>query len=432
MKFSLKVSLLFILSLGVVQGFAQKISIEQLIREVCTNSDSVKMMRENLIRSKQTIKEKYSAALPKISSSVSAGRMFPFYQGLYFDTSIYSANIQITQPIYTFGKVGAAINVAREYDQSVNLNFNRSIQELQLLGLDTYYRVILSEKDLLIKRQSYSRKKELSEFLSRNFNMGSGSKAYVLSAEADLKSCLPEIIKAEQNVRSTKMVLCMITGRDLNDTVELDTTSLSMLLNEFQRPTREDALKNALEKRADLKSLNHLKNANIGGAKIFKAMYYPSIGANAQMGIEIADLENFRWMYRKWMIGVGLNWQFFDGFENSSKSQQYRSDARKLEIASKAIWKSVELEIDTLLAEYDAADSNLVASQEMLRAAGEAYDLTSELFRQGSGQLSELQQAEERFSLAEMGIIYAHYRVKRSRAALLIAMGLDIIKVEER
>ena len=44
--------------------FSEGISLEQVIREVCTKSDSVKMMQETLIKSDQMIREKWSNAFP--------------------------------------------------------------------------------------------------------------------------------------------------------------------------------------------------------------------------------------------------------------------------------------------------------------------------------------------------------------------------------
>lgn len=438
MKYFGNFGFLIMLSLSAIQVSAEKISIEQMIRDVCTSSDSVKMMRENLVKSKQVIREKYSAALPKVTSVLSAGRMFPdptaAMKGVAPDNvPVYSASAEITQPIYTFGKVGTAVEVAREYDNSMRSVFNRAVQDLQLQGLDIYYRVILSEMDLQVKKRSYARKKELSEFLRRNFELGSGSNAHVLSAEADLKSSLPELIKAEQNVRTAKMMFCMVTGRQLNDLIEVDTATLTSFLSDFKKPSKDEALKMAQQNRADLKAMEHLANANLGGAKIFKAMNYPNIAATAKFGTNLMSLnkEDLDWDDRNWTVGIGLSWNIFDGFENRAKSEQYRSDARKLELATKAFYKMIELEIDTALAEIDAADSNMVASVEMLNAAKEAYELTDDLFKQGSGEFVELQQAEERLSMAEMGIMFSRYRLKRSRAALVVAMGLDIIKVEE-
>jgi outer membrane protein TolC len=131
-----------------------------------------------------------------------------------------------------------------------------------------------------------------------------------------------------------------------------------------------------------------------------------------------------------WSAGVSISWTLFDGFQSSSKAAQFLSDARKLEIIEGTLKKTAEIEIRTAESECRAADSSLVAAQEMFKAASEGYDLTNSSFKEGSGLLTDLQRVDEQLQLAEFGLINARYRQIRSRAALLVAMGQNIITID--
>ena len=50
-----------------VQAQAQTLTLEQVIKEVCTNSDSVKMMKETVIKADQMVRENWANALPYVS-----------------------------------------------------------------------------------------------------------------------------------------------------------------------------------------------------------------------------------------------------------------------------------------------------------------------------------------------------------------------------
>lgn len=63
----------------------------------------------------------------------------------------------------------------------------------------------------------------------------------------------------------------------------------------------------------------------------------------------------------------------------------------------------------------------------MFKSAQEGYDLTNSNFKQGSGQFSDLQLSDETLQQAEMGTMNARYRQIRSRAALLVAIGKEIV-----
>lgn len=471
-------ALIMIITLLTVQAYCQPVSLEQAMRETCTNSDSVRMMKETLRKSEMMVKEKWASAYPKISTSLSASRLFGSLMGTsmggssgssssstvgstslgktaaagastdpsgdiasllggIFNTSqemsYYSASLQVSQPIYTFGKVRTGIHVATDYDSSVQYNYRRNVQQLQLLGLDAYYQVVLSNMSLAIAQRSLTRKQELHTFLKRNFELGSGSKAQVLTTQADVRSQVTDIITAQQGLHTATMNLCVLMGRPLSDTITLDTASKLRedLLSISQ--DRNAAIESALTKRGDIRSIGFLRKVNEGGEKIYKAMYLPSIGASASLGTGGTDIKDiFNLPKRTWMVGVGLQWTLFDGYTNSSKAAQYHSDANKLAIVGETMVKMVTIEIDAALAECAAADSNVAALKEMLAATQESYDLTEDNFKQGSGQFAELQLSEERLRQCEMGMVQAYYRQVRSRAALTIAMGNDCIHKEEQ
>src|SRR5512133_3097845 len=119
-----------------------------------------------------------------------------------------------------------------------------------------------------------------------------------------------------------------------------------------------------------------MRKANDGGVKIFKAMYYPSIAAKAEVGTGGKEFENlFDSDYRTWQVGVGLQWTMFDGFANSAKARQYQSDSRKLSITRNMLLKVLAIEIDAALTSCVTADSAVVASESALAAMKEVYQL---------------------------------------------------------
>jgi outer membrane protein TolC len=456
-------------------AFSQSIGLEEAIKAVCMHSDSARMMRETLKKSNEMVREKWANALPIVSvsafggtsygslasassrgSSMSGGgglrksaatqaldsndmriigRMLASTMGALMkpaQTDIYSTSLQITQPIYTFGKVGSALEVAQEFDKSVNSNYQRNSQQLQLLALDAYYRVVLSAMAMDIAQRSLGRKQELNDFLERNFKLGSGSRAQILATSADFKSQLVAINKAQQDLLSARMMLNILMGRNPEDSVTLDTSLTIAHLTAMPLPAKDDAVHMAVDRRGDLHSLEYLARATYGGARIYNAMYLPSIagiGSIGTAGTKPKDIID--WDNRNWMVGLGLSWTLFDGFANTARAREYSSDAHKLEIAHDAVVKMIETEVAAALLECAGADSNLVAAREILAASAESYDLTNDNFKQGSGQFADLQLSEERLRQAEMGDVSARYRFLRSRAALLVVTGQDIVAMEE-
>ena len=466
-------------------AFTQSISLEQVIREVCTKSDSVKMMRETVKKSDQMVRENWSAVYPTISLSAAAAQSYGSLFGgggssssssssshsaptqaelakqqFALDsatldrryvknatlgdifssfsqpqtTTVYNTGLQISQTIYTFGKVGTALKVAKAYNQSTHLTYERNLQAIQLGALDAFYRAILAQRAAAIAEHSLTRKKDLNEFLDRNFKNGSGSRAQVLATKADVANQSTATLMAKRDARTARMYLNAFMARPLTDSTALDTIGIPSSLIMTALPNEDEAVSTALKEREDLKSIKYMAEATKGGAKIYKAMYLPSIGAQGSAGYSKYEsgskLIPSDWQ-KSWTIGVGAQWTLFDGFASSAKAAQYVSDANKLEVVYSTMANGIEIEIRTAITECAAADSNFAASKEMLMAAQESYDLTNSNFKQGSGQFADVQLADELLMQAELGLTNAQYRLVRSRAALRVAMGNDIIALNE-
>lgn len=423
---------LLLITGGGLLATGEVLKLEDVISAVCSKSDSVQGLSENVRKSKEQIREKYANALPTISSQLFAGRAYGQGMGPKpDDVPVYSAELSIAQPIYTFGKVGTAVKVASYYDSSTQLSVKRSIENLQLAGLDLYYGVYLADMALSIQKGSVARIQDQSEFLTRNFSLGSGSKAQILSTNAELEKLKSDIMVSKQSFSTLKKRLGMMMGRSNADSLDLDTAGALSRSFIDALPTYDEALRIATENRDDLRSLDYLRKANDGGVKIFKAMYYPSISATGKIGTGGKAFENlFDPDYRTWQIGVGLQWTMFDGFENSSKARQYQSDSRKLVITRNMLLKMLAIEIDEALTSCVTADSAVAASEAALAAMKESYQLTYDNFKQGSGEFTELQLAEERLRQCEYAIVSAKCTKIRNRAVLLVAMGKTIIPVE--
>jgi outer membrane protein len=473
------------LALGLVTpGVSQTLGLEQTIREVCANSDSVKMMNETIVKADEMVREKWANALPVISATGVAmhsyGSAFGGSSGGGSSSSramakstaaptatdpvtwgdvptiakqigegmadqftglsdpqhsnIYNAGISFNQPIYTFGKVGTAIDVAKNFNKAAKSSYARNMQTLQLSALDLFFTTMMLQKAIGIAERSQARKTELRNFLERNFESGAGSKAYVLKTRADVADQVAKTIVAKRDATVMRMNLNVMMGRELTDSTMLDTVNLLNEMVGMALPQPADAVAKALADRSDIKTIGYYAESNKGGAKIFKSMYLPSIAAMGSAGYSRMDSDS-KLMSNdgtpSWTLGIAAQWMLFDGFASSAKAAQYASDSRKLEIAASTVSKMVEIEIRSAILECAAADTNLSSSQEMLKAATETYELTNSNFKQGSGQFADLELADETLQQAELGLINARYRQIRSRAALLVAQGKNIVTINQ-
>ncbi len=493
----MRTQLRYVVSCGIIlclsgRTFSQGITIEQAIREVCTNSDSTKMMRQTIRKSEENVKQGWSHAYPTVSVSASAvesraslfgssgsgsssgsnaetdvgsaenastiakqvkqqaqvtgaaSQSFDSVAELYSILSelskpitslTYSTSLNVTQPIYTFGKIGTAIKIAHQYDQSTRNNYTREIQTLQLAAFDAFSNAVIAKKKGDIAENAVARKKEVNAFQERNFELGSGSRQQILAVKSDVAQQNATAIIARRDAFTARMNLNSFMGRSLTDSTPLDTAALPAALVSAPLPQADEAVKTALADRKDLKALRLISEANKNGAKIYRANYLPSISALGSVGYSKFNTSESLFKdapgTTNWTVGLGAQWTLFDGFSSSSKAAQYLSNAEKYDILYNQVTKGVEIEIRSAIAECNAADSNFAASEESFHSAQESYDLTNSDFKQGSGKFADLLLADETLQQAELGLTNAQYRRLRSRAALLVAMGKDIVTIHQ-
>ncbi len=382
----------------------------------------------NAGRGAQPINTSMFGSLGGGGDSAGSQRMPP---AINLQQDMFSYGIQVTQPIYAFGRLGQAFKVAELTIDAQKRNKTRSLQQIQLQALDAWYGVVTSRARMQVLEASLKRQKETVAFMQSNFNMGSGLRAQVLLAVASLKGLEPEHIRAKQGAIASGMALNRLLGKAVDEAVDPDTSvHLSALDQALVRD--EQTVAKSIEARPDLQALSLQRQALDGTAKAYRMLYRPSLGFQGKLGMmayHLNQLGEFE-QNKDWSIGLGLTWNLFDGLSSSSKANEFQSDARGLALVERQASKFAKIEIETAFQERDASDSAYGAAVEAVKAATEAVELLTQDFRAGKGNVTDLLQAEEGLRNAEFGVLASRYQMARSRAALRIALGLNLMNQE--
>ncbi|HKP94517.1 MAG TPA: TolC family protein [Fibrobacteria bacterium] len=454
---------------------AEPLTLEQAIREALGKSEEALVLKEKENRFEAVKQQAWSSAYPRISAYANAGRgASPFdlsslgfqaadtyvkdkdgnllvqnvngQQVVPVDRSLavgntptviataqnrYTYGIQADQTLFAFGRVGQVVKTANIQDRADRASRHRALQNLQLQVLDAYYEAVTLKARLGTLESALKRQTETVNFLEGNFRMGSGQRSNVLLAITSLKSLEPQRIRAEKDAETARMALNRILGRSLEAQVELDTAT-HLPMDAVKSLPDSQAMEALISERSDIKSMELQRQSLEGQARYLKMLYLPTLGAQGKVGVLAYKLDQLDELddNREWQVGIGLNWQIFDGFSLSSQAKQMQSDARSLGINTRQARKKARIELEGVFREYQAADTALAASQQAVAAAQEAQALLSQDFRAGKGQLTDLLSAEESLRTSEFGLLNARYQQVRSAAALRLAMGKGLINEE--
>lgn len=345
--------------------------------------------------------------------------------------------VQVTQPLFTFGKVSTALNMAKTQDRLTSVRMQAARINIQKDVVELFTASILAKAKLETTRRSVERQKAVVDQMQRNFQLGFGAKAQVLLAKSTLLRLTPDLLSGQRDAFAARKALNRLLGRAAEDTTELDTTGLPAL-EARKVPAYAEVLKAALNNRQDLKTLREGILLQEDYAKILRANNMPNIVGMGKFGFMGADQDigtstknAFKWDNREWSVGVGMQWSVFDGWEQSSKSGEVRAAVRQLQVREGDMRRMLEIEVDRAVSDRVAADSSLAAAREGVAAATEARDWFSRNFASGSGQLSDLLQAEENQRMAELGLLAARLERTKAAARLSLVQGQDLISISE-
>jgi outer membrane protein TolC len=346
--------------------------------------------------------------------------------------------VQATQPLFTFGKVTTALRMASTQNRLTSLKVKTDRTRIQKEFITQWTMAVLASRRVATIERSIERQREMVAFLERNFSAGSGMKAQVLLARSQMLRLQPDLLAARRDAIATRSMLNRTLGRPSDDATPLDTTGLPEL-EALVPPSRQALLSQAMDKRNDLRTMKEFLGLQQDLITIYRANYLPNIFLNGKVGVisnhTEAD-EAFKGAGKvrdnyEWKAGVGMQWNLFDGFEQSAKAGQTKAAVHALQIRQNDLTRMVEVEVDQALLDRQAADSALAAATEALEGAVEARKLYGNSFRQGSGALSDILSAEENQRFAEFGLVSA--QLERTRAAAMIALvrGQDLINLPE-
>ena len=455
---ALQIYLSLVVTVAVQLASAQTLTLESAVQEAMKSSTQTKIFDEKLVKSREFEHQQRGSLYPNVSLYANAGRGNQMMGGVAYQlqnptgtdtmyhlkttpymvdtvSNMYSYGVQVSGPLYTFGKVSTAIDMAKLQDEAMRSQVIRSKQELQLQVIDAYIASVIATAKVEVLKRSRDRAKETWTMLDRDFKAGSGQKSDVLMAYSSLKALEPQIITAERDADAARRSLNNLIGRDAADTTTLDTTAAFASLERDALPSRTSALDLAYHSRQDLQALLVSAEVNQGISHVYETNYYPTIVYQGKLGMSAYTLSELNdWTYRTWQIGVGLTWTIFDGLgsnaANKAQAEQWKSDSRVFKFQADELHKSIEIDVDEAMKDRVAADTSLQAAQDGSAAAAEALSLVRANYPSGSVRLTDVLSAEDGVRNAELGVLSARFNRTRAMAKLRQVQGIDLVPQE--
>lgn len=370
---------------GLQNAHAAEIStltLDQAISIAMEKNRDIEKAREYAKNVQGRYIEERSAALPQLSLNGAVYLATDESQGgIGSATRQYSrsADVTLSQPLYTWGKVGAATRAAevglKTADEQLRLYQQAAYRDVAT----TFYNILLARELYRLAGENLAQKKRHQDEAQRRFAVGVATDYDVLAAEVAVENARPDVIRSEHSIRTAReklRFLLALEGQDLDVVGSLDSTPEPPLMY-------QNALETARKHRPELSDAKLRIGIYNELVTIADADNKPRIDLRGSAGWHWLDVSSAGIRRDEngaaWNAGVFLTFPFFDGFRTSGRVTQAKSELRTRQIEESRLQDAVALEV---------------------RDAGNAVSEATEIVQALSGTV---RQAERLVLMAEKG-----------------------------
>ncbi len=414
------------------------LTLELAIELALANNDDMRLADQDRLRAREELREGWSKALPdiRVTSNYDRNWVLPTF---VFDTpdgqqsfTIGTPNnltsiVWLQQPIWTSGRVGAAIKAARAFRDFTSESYELSRQTVASQAEVAYYDVLLAESLVDVIGQALGLAIANLDQVQSLRRAGRVADYDLFRAEVQVSELRPDSIQAAKNLEIARMALRDVLGIDQEESVELDGTfrTTSVLPTEDLNAMTTKGIQARPELQQAIFEVS-IREAAVMAQKSELRPYLDFV-ASAQLALQSNDLSfSSDDAQESWVTGVALSIPLFDGFRNRALVNKARVDRRKAEIRVDQLARQVRLEIRQAWFDAKEASERLVAQRQVVSLAEKGEGIARSRYGNGFGTQLELLDAQLVLTRSRSGFVQA----QRDRAVSLVmlerAVGLRI------
>ena len=336
--------------------------------------------------------------------------------------NVYAAQLSGSQLLYSGGRTGAALRIARDFREAARLTLTEEEGEIELQVRTAYYRALLAQE---LEEIALAALEQAEAFLAQErlrLSAGRASELEVLRAEVSRDNLRPQVVEAQNLAQLSLLDLKRLVDLPLAVPVRL-TTPLSA--PEAALPLRAEAAE-ATAGRAALAAAERQVAMREEGIRIARGAFLPSVNLQMNYGRQLfpSGALQFDGDWRTdWTATLGVQVPIFSGGQRLAQLQTARVEAERARLQLAQLREGVQLQYERAAGERERARAAIAARESTVAAAQRVHDLTALRYQQGLATQLEVSQARLELLQARTNLARAVADFFIADAALLRAAG---------
>ena len=414
-------------------AYSMDLSFDEAVNKIVAESNDLKAAEANVKKAKAQLKAvnanrwmsidgtvSYMNLIDPVNPTRADGVKIPSDIGAILQNSpiplgeipdnIFSAGIQITQPIYTFGKIGNAVDDVHDAIDMSKSAKELTKREVKYAAANLYWTAKMTDEVVLASERNLNNARAAKKKLTA---AGRANRSNLIKIESDIASKEIDLSDAQFNRDTAYRMLKIMAGIDENEEVVLTDN----FPNDFE-PLEATELKSNPEWDIYQKQIKMYES----NASSKRAGAYPTLAAVGaydyySLGTDMGNIfakEGSQSAY--W--GLALKVPLFNGGLHSANATM---EAMNAESARQDLDKSKKLkteEYNTAVKKYKHLCDNLGKLNEAYSLAQKAYDVSVNRFAAGQTSAIELSDVSSALYRMDMALLNAKYNILMSKESV--------------
>jgi outer membrane protein len=303
--------------------------------------------------------------------------------------------------LYNGGTNTISIEMAKEGKEARKFQLRGVRNELIYQVTRGYYGVLQAQAFVQVQEESISSLEENLRVARERYKAGSAVKTDVLNLEVKLAQAREDLIRASNGVQLAIASLNTAIGADLippeglqiPEPVVID--AMPAQLNYGDIENRPELM--ATRKMATMKEQDHQKSRHSN---------YPTLDAFGTYDVDTGNLENFENSY---LVGVVAEWEFFSGFQGTSKNKSTRAEWQAAKHEEQKVYNNLRLDLHQAYLKSVEAWQRVQVARKSVESAEEALRITSEQYKGGVADITILLTAQVGLTAQKTRDVAAYY-----------------------
>ena len=420
---------------------SEALTVEQAVSLALERNPQILTARARTEVVEGQIKEVKARAFPSIGVNATGDR---WWNHAFFDTAAFSDigfpsefqdslaptgfntlnfGVSMTQPIYTAGKVGTALKLARVERDGAGVDVSRAEQDVKVQVVRAFYNLLLAEKQLEIAQDTLTQRQRHLDNAKTRFQGGVATEVDVLRSEVSVANARPDVIRAENGIRYARSVLNTLLARP----ADFRTQAIGNL--EFKKqvpPQMAQVVAAALADRPELQRLRINEQEAELQKRLAKAESRVSLDLTSQYSYSARSPSNIVMPNStNWSVGVKVNLPLFDGGRRAGLVEQAIANEKIVKFTRNDTEDQVHLQAQTAADELRRAELTVEAAQASVSEAERVLNMMEQNYQYGAATTLDVQDSQTAVSLARMNLFQSLFDHTVARAQLRYVMGLD-------